>query len=193
MPRDARVEARGSFEWTKDMVGGCDAVGARVELHGDVPQGRVQLGCEHEDRECRRERHATTIKTHADLDRHDGRAQGRRELEHQRREERQPEGRHRPAPVLLTRHRQTIRLDRPSPERTQRREALHDVQEMTRELAERGIACTRSLPGGAADEYPEDGDERQGQRHHDGGDRVQRDDTPRIVSGTTTASTSCGR
>ena len=96
-----RRRRRGLLERVEDVARSRDAVGARVELRRDAPQRGVQLGREHQDRQRRSERHVTAIETDADLDRDDGGAERRGELEHEGREERDPQRAHRLAAVVL--------------------------------------------------------------------------------------------
>ena len=165
-----------------------------MELRRRAAKRRVQLGREHEDGERGGEADPAAVETDADLDRHDRRAERRRELEHERREERDPQRRHRLAPIALAGLGQQVGLRGTAVERAQRGQAAHDVEEVRREARERAVAGARPLLGRPADEDPEDRDQRDGRRHHDGGGDVERHDPEEDRHGHDgAASTSCGR
>ena len=77
-----------------------EAVGARVELGREVPQREVELGREHEHGQAGLEADPAVDEAHADRDGHERDPERGRELEHRAREERDPQRRHRAAPVL---------------------------------------------------------------------------------------------
>ena len=71
------------------------AVRRGVELRADLAQGFENLGCEHNDREAVEQRDVTENEAHTDLDGDEGHRQGRQELKHSARQERDAQRGHR--------------------------------------------------------------------------------------------------
>ena len=150
------------------------AVGARVELRGEVPQRQVELRCEHEHGQRRLEADAALGEPNAHDDGDERDSQRRGQLEDGAGQERDPERSHRRAPVLLAHLDDALGLRAPAVEGAQRRQPAHDVEEVVREQRQRLPALPRTALRVPPDEPHEHRDERQGQQHHAGGKKVDR-------------------
>ena len=149
-----------------------EAVGARVVLRREVPERQVELGREHEHRQARLEPEPALDQPDADDHGDEGDAEGRGQLEHGPREERDAERPHRRAAVAVTDLGDPLGLRLCPVERAERRQPADDVEEVGRETRQGLPALTRSPLGVPADQPHEDRDERQRQEHDTGGDRV---------------------
>ena len=147
-----------------------------MKLRRELPQREIELGGEHEHGQAGLQAEPAVYEPHADGNRNQGDAQGRGELEHRAREKGDPQGPHRRLPVMLTDPREHGGVLRPAVERPQRRQATHDIQEVTREQPEREPSLTRAILGVPADQPHEDGDERQREQHQAGGQGIDRHD-----------------
>ncbi len=96
----------------------------------------------------------------------------REQLEDERGQERELEGRHRRAPVALGDRSDRLDLRLRAAEDLQRREPAHDVEEMARQHLERAQLPILPTLHPHPDQRHEDRDERDGDRDDDGGDPV---------------------
>ncbi len=128
----AAGSARLEVDQLEEAAGRGEPVGARVELGRRGAKRCVQLRCEHEDRERRRERDAAVHEPDPELDGDDRSAERRGELEREGGEERDPQRRHRRAPVVVGVGRDRIGLRGAAAVGAQRRQAANDVDEVRR-------------------------------------------------------------
>src|SRR5262249_8282702 len=113
------------------------AVGARVELGGEVASGRVELRGQYEHSEAGLETDSAIGEANAHRDGDERHAARGGQLEHGAREERRPQRPHGRSAVTLVHGRDLLRLNTATVERAQRREAANDVGEMGREKRQR--------------------------------------------------------
>ena len=166
-PRPSPASRGRRVEQREHPVGDRQAVGARVVLRAQPAQRQVQLGCEHEHGQPGLEAEPAAGQPHADRHRHERDAEGRGQLEHRPRQEREAQRPHRRAAVALADLGDAGRLRAAAIERAQRRQAAHHVEEVRRQQPQRVPALAGALLGGAADEPHEDRHERQRERHHE--------------------------
>ena len=147
-----------------------------MELHRELTHGEVELRRQDEHRQRSLEAETAVDEPYACGDGNERDAQGRRQLEHGAREERDAQRADRRPPVALADPVEDLGLRPATVERAQGRESADDVQEMRREQPERKPALACALLRLAADQPHEHGHERQREQHQPGRDRVDRDD-----------------
>ncbi len=117
-----------------------------------------------------------SIELHGDRSGDERDADHRQQLEHERREERDPQRLHRLAPVGLTGLLERALLRVVAIVRAQRLEAAHDVEEVRAEQRERLPALLGRRARGEPDEDHEQRDHRDGQQQDEPGREVVRED-----------------
>ncbi len=157
-------------------VGHRPPVGARVELRREIAEREVELGREHQDRQCRLEADPALDQPDPDYDCDEGDPERRGELEHRPGQERDAKRAHGRAPVLAADFTDPLGLRAATVERAQRRQPAHDVQEVRRQQRERLPALPSAMLRVPAQKPHEDGDERERDEHDPGGDRIDRGD-----------------
>ena len=99
------------------------------------------------------------------LDRDERHAQGRDQFQHQRRQERDPQCRHRRTPVRGTQTRDPLSGPIGPPERAQRGDTGDQIQQARLQGGHRRQCRRRPLRGGQTDQHHEDRDQRQRDQH----------------------------
>ncbi len=155
---------------------GGQAVGRGMKLSRDRPQRQVQLRREHEHREGRPELDASIHQPDSDHGRDQGDRHRRGQLEHQRREEGDPESAHRLFAELLAGALDRLHLSSPAPVGTQRRQPAHHVEEVGAHQRQRAQPALRPLLRRLADQHGEERDQRKRDRHDRGRDRIAEGD-----------------
>ena len=148
----------------------------RVETRAQQAQRQIEFGRQDQDKERLLERQSAVEHPQPDLHRDDRRAERADHLQHQRREEGNPQHTQRRIPVALADLGDDRDLFAAAVEQLERRQPLQHVEEVRAHPAEGGPLLPRQAVGQAADEDHEDGDERRGQQQHQAGEGVQRKD-----------------
>ncbi len=151
---------------------GGGALGSGVELRAHPPQRPVGLGGEQQHHQRRTQVQRATRQPEPDDDRDQGDGQGGDQLEHRGGREREPQRRQGRAAVLVGDPADGRRL-RPRPSvYDERREALHDVDEVPGQGAERRPLPVRPVTGGHPDQDGEHRHQRQGDGDDPGSQQV---------------------
>ena len=164
------------LEHVEHALGRPDPLGGRVEVHPHEAQRQVDLRGQHEHGQAGGQVHRPLDQAQADGDGDDRHGQRGQQLEDQRGQERDAQHAHRGRPVVLAHPPDGLGLGTGPVEHLQGGQALDHVEEVPREHAE-GVP----LPGDpglrvAADEHHEHRDQRHGQGHDHGRQRVLGED-----------------
>ena len=153
-----------------------DARDPRVETRAQQAQRQVELGRQNQDKERLLERQPAVEHPQPDLHRDDRGAERADHLEHQRREEGDPQHSQRRVTVAIADFGDDRDLFAAAVEQLERRQPLQHVQEVCAHPAQGRPLPSRQAIGHAADEDHEDRDERRGQQQHQTGEGVQGED-----------------
>jgi hypothetical protein len=148
-----------------------------VELRADGAQREVCLGREQQDEHRGLVTEVAREQPQADFDSDECGGECGQQLEHERGHESHSQRRHRRAPVLLGDAVDGLRLRLRPAEHLQRRQPLHDVEEVAAKPDEERPLPFGPRPGVHADECHEQRDQRQRHPDRDRGDQVGAGDT----------------
>ena len=154
-----------SFEDLEDLLRRAQPLGAGVEVGADGPQRQVGLRGQDQHEERRLEPDVAVQQPQADRDRDEGHGDAGQQLQHQRGEEGQAEGRHGRPPVAVGHRADGLDLRLRAAEDLERRQPGHDVEEVARQPLQRAQLAVGVAAGRRPDQHHEDRDE--GERHGD--------------------------
>ena len=156
------------LEDREHLARGGEALHAVVEAGAHGPQRQVDLRGQHDREQAGLQVQRAVDEAQADRDRDQGDRQGGQDLEHQRGEERDAQGPHRGAAVLVGDGAEALGLASGPAERDEDVEPGDEVEEVVAEHGERPPAPRRVVAGVQADQDHEDRDERDRRRDDDG-------------------------
>ena len=166
-------EAYRCIEDRKDTPGGCHSGRGSMKTHAQGTQRQVELGSQDEHEQRLFEGKATIEQAQADLHRHHRRAEGRKQLQDQGRQEADLEHPHGRLTKTLADFGNDRRLLAAASEQLERGQALQHIQKVSAHATERAPLPPAEPLGQAADQDHENGDQGSRQQEDQAGKRIE--------------------